>query len=562
MKIKYIKTVGFRKFRKQFESDLYNITCITGGNRKGKTNILHAIVWGFLGTSLSGDDKVWMGNKKSEDCYVEINFTDNFNENHTLSRYKNKYNARKNYIILDGRTVQQEEILKFYGDKKLFLSILNTSYFINKKPSEQKELIDKYLPRVDVKVVYDKLDSTEQKMLEGIPQNIPLYLKELNEDISREQKEITHLQGKMSYAENIANEKLQEKQEFNKEEELSLAKQELSFLNSDLSIIKKEEQEKTVMSLEKQILQLENEIQQLNVIMQNGKKQYLSIKSELISHCPICEQEIKNESRVKTITNLKTQLENYYSKKIELEAKLKDLKIKYAMEKCHYHSLEGSSVSKEKRVSVIENQIHELEIEKQEIQKHNNTIAVKEDSIVNAKKDIATFKEKLKQHEKSIENTKEIKRIAQKLYINLIEERMKFVQQYLKDVTIKFYSVLKTTGEIREDFIINYNGNDLSTLSRSETIATSLELSNMFNHISTLNLPLFVDDSESCADYNFIKQYSNDSQIIISKVQKASPLKIADYNSETYSIYKPTIIKYRTMKVTKLITNTQQKQAA
>ena len=53
MKITYIKTKGFRKFENEFETKLYDVTSVTGGNTKGKTNILYAIVWAFLGTNLS-----------------------------------------------------------------------------------------------------------------------------------------------------------------------------------------------------------------------------------------------------------------------------------------------------------------------------------------------------------------------------------------------------------------------------------------------------------------------------------------------------------------------------
>ena len=63
MKITYIKTIGFRKFENEFETDLFDVTSITGGNAKGKTNILYAIIWGFLGCNLTGDDKVYIGNK-------------------------------------------------------------------------------------------------------------------------------------------------------------------------------------------------------------------------------------------------------------------------------------------------------------------------------------------------------------------------------------------------------------------------------------------------------------------------------------------------------------------
>ena len=131
MKFNYIKTVGFRKFKEEFETNLYDITDISGGNTKGKTNILYAIVWAFLGTNLTGDDKVWLGNKNSDNCYVELNFIDNNNEEHTLIRYKNKYDNKLNFISLDKMNINQEKLQKFYSDKKLFLSIINTNYFIN-----------------------------------------------------------------------------------------------------------------------------------------------------------------------------------------------------------------------------------------------------------------------------------------------------------------------------------------------------------------------------------------------------------------------------------------------
>lgn len=49
MKILSIKTNGFRKFEDEFSSDFYeDITYIFGGNHKGKTNILFAIVWALM----------------------------------------------------------------------------------------------------------------------------------------------------------------------------------------------------------------------------------------------------------------------------------------------------------------------------------------------------------------------------------------------------------------------------------------------------------------------------------------------------------------------------------
>ena len=67
MKITNIKTIGFRRFEEEFSTDLYDITSITGANTKGKTTLVYAIVWAFLGTNLTGDDKICLGNRRTED---------------------------------------------------------------------------------------------------------------------------------------------------------------------------------------------------------------------------------------------------------------------------------------------------------------------------------------------------------------------------------------------------------------------------------------------------------------------------------------------------------------
>ena len=70
----------------------------------------------------------------------------------------------------------------------------------------------------------------------------------------------------------------------------------------------------------------------------------------------------------------------------------------------------------------------------------------------------------------------------------------------------------------------------------------------MFNQISRANFPIFIDDYEFCADYDFISEYSKDTQIIISKVEKGHPLTISDSNSEKATIIKPVISGFRTFK--------------
>ena len=531
MKITYIKTIGFRKFENEFETELFDITSITGGNAKGKTNILYAIVWGFLGCNLTGDDKVYIGNKNADNCYVELHFIDNRGINHTLKRLKNKYNNKKNLLLLDEKNISQEDLTSYYSDKKLFLSIVNSNYFISRSTADQKALLDKYLPEIDINEIYNKLDDEDKSILEGCPRNVIQYIQELNDNKKIYEDKIKNLQGKIAYAENYISEKLDSSKTFDKQEELSLAMQELSFLKSDQKVEARKRQQKIVDNLNSQIITYQNQIDILNTNMIDGKKTYISIKNEPVSYCPMCKQKLSDEGRLVTIKNMKDSLENEYSKKIKLETELQELKRNLAVEKCKLYALGNENLDDQNnRIKELEDQIKLLEQEKSEIDQYNTSINIKKENIQKAKDDIQIFKKNIDDLYDNIDSNKKAKDVAQKLLINYIEAKMQFATKHLKNVNIKYYTILKDSGEIKQDFIITYKGNDFKNLSRSETIATSLEISNMLNKISGVKLPLFIDDSESCADYDFIEDFSNDNQIFIAKVEKGKSLEIADYS--------------------------------
>ena len=535
MKITKIKTVGFRKFEDEFETKIFDITSIIGGNARGKTNILYAIIWAFLGTNLTGDEKVWLGNINSENCYVEIEFIDNLGEKHILARYKNKYDNSKNFITLDDRISDNKELSKFYGDKKLLLSILNSNYFLNKRPAEQKELLEKYLPRVSLTKLYNSLSEDEKKKLEGKPRNIKIYIKELNSDIKMATDKIKELSGKIDYARNIVdNTIIEDEQVFEKQAELDKAKDELSFLIANNAIGDKELQQRKVSELYTKIKKEQTKLEKLLDEMKKGKHKYLAIKSnDSISYCPTCNQEIKDSSKILTIDNMKKDLTKKFNNSETLKKEIRDLGVELMKEKCKLHTFDGLSGSeKETSIKEIKSLIKELETEKEEIQIHNNSIELEKEKLESAKQDIATFKNEIAEQNKLIDSIKEAKKVAQKLHINFIEEKMKSVKKYLTNVNIKFYSILKELGEIKDDFIIQYKGNDLKNLSRSEFIACSLEISNMLNKVSKVNFPLFIDDSESCADYDFASKYSKSTQLLISQVVKGKDLSIYDYNKQ------------------------------
>ena len=539
MKITYLKTNGFRKFEYTFETEIYDITEITGGNAKGKTTILYAIIWAFLGTNLTGDDKVWLGNKKCEGCYVELHFIDNAGNNHILIRYKNRYDSKMNFIMLDNKKIEQKDLQTFYKDKKLFLSILNLNYFLHKKPTEQKELIDNYLPEIDIQSVYNKLSDYEKSLLEGCPTNMVQYIQELNDNKKMYENQIKTVKGKIDYAQSIIDSTTIDKiLTFEKDEELSLDRQQLSYLTTDKNSAIRTKQEKIVNELEKQKSTLEKQIDDLFSKMQEGKKKYLSIKNANDVCCPLCGQKLEEKGRLTTIINMKKDLEASYDKKVKLDKEFLIIKGKLAIEKAKLYSVQNVANNEEYpgQITTLREKISTLEQEKMDIEKHNNIVTINQKNVMTSKEDITKFNIKIQELHGLIENIKKVKDVAQKLYINYLEEKMKYATKHLKNVKIQYYKVSKEDEILKEDFIILYKNNELKNLSRSETIATMLEIGNMLNTVANTNFPLFIDDSESCADFNFIEDYSKDTQILISRVQKSQDLTISNYNDKAMQI--------------------------
>ena len=539
MKITYLKTNGFRKFEDTFETEIYDITEITGGNAKGKTTILYAIIWAFLGTNLTGDDKVWLGNKKCEGCYVELHFIDNAGNNHILIRYKNRYDSKMNFIMLDNKKIEQKDLQTFYKDKKLFLSILNLNYFLHKKPTEQKELIDNYLPEIDIQSVYNKLSDYEKSLLEGCPTNMVQYIQELNDNKKMYENQIKTVKGKIDYAQSIIDSTTIDKiLTFEKDEELSLDRQQLSYLTTDKNSAIRTKQEKIVNELEKQKSTLEKQIDDLFSKMQEGKKKYLSIKNANDVCCPLCGQKLEEKGRLTTIINMKKDLEASYDKKVKLDKEFLIIKGKLAVEKAKLYSAQNVSNNEEYpgQITTLKEKISHLEQEKMDIEKHNNIVTINQKNVMTSKEDITKFNIKIQELHGLIENIKKVKEVTQKLYINYLEEKMKYATKHLKNVRIQYYKVSKEDEILKEDFIILYKNNELKNLSRSETIATMLEIGNMLNKVANTNFPLFIDDSESCADFNFIEDYAKNTQILISRVQKGQELTISNYNDKAMQI--------------------------
>ena len=88
-------------------------------------------------------------------------------------------------------------------------------------------------------------------------------------------------------------------------------------------------------------------------------------------------------------------------------------------------------------------------------------------------------------------------KIATRLNFMIIQEQMKKVKDYLKNVTIEFSGVDENTGEIIDVYEIRYNGRKYEKLSKSYKLRADIEIANLINQVTGIKTPMFIDDVES-----------------------------------------------------------------
>ena len=111
--------------------------------------------------------------------------------------------------------------------------------------------------------------------------------------------------------------------------------------------------------------------------------------------------------------------------------------------------------------------------------------------------------------------------------ILVVEKQKEIINQYLDKVEIQFSKIYKTSGELTECCEIQYEGRDYKKLSKSQQMRACLEICNVFNNLSGINAPIFIDDAESTTDIGEILN----TQLIVSMVIKYNPLEILyDYD--------------------------------
>lgn len=512
-----------------FKVEFDEITYIVGDNAKNKTTIGSLPLWILTGYNIYGSNKEQVANDSiiiGQNTIASMTIIDNQGSEHVITRCKGK----DNFVMLDGIRTTQEILTRFYKDVHAFICSYYPNYFRSMDLAKQRELLLRILPAVSSEDAFKLLEKEEQEILEHPIADIKGFCKSKRAEIKEITSELDKLAGSKNMLINIAIQKEDNLKKFEKQSELeNLEKEYEKLIENTDNIVTLEEIEKDINRLDSKISNnIKIELQELQK-RQKKELENLDNVTSVTSTCPTCKQEIKNENLIKALKitykkNINTIAEKIESLKKETQ-ELIDRK-KKQIEK--YRVLKTPQMQeKAKMRDEIKTKIDILQKEKSEIDLFNKEVELKHNEIVNAKKKIEEFDNLSKEMTETIDRYNNQLKIATRLNLLIIQEQMKKVNRYLKNVTIEFSSVNEETGEIMDVYEVKYKGRKYEKLSKSYKLRADIEIATLINKVTGINTPMFIDDVESITEIDT----TNNIQTIMAIVIKFNDLEVLyDYS--------------------------------
>ena len=185
---------GFKCYEKPANLAFGNPTVITGGNGQGKSSIADAIAFAVTGLPFFGERGIdRLHCEQNPNVMVAMYFTDGDGQRHELVRTRQKSRMTINF---DGYEIRQQDLSEMFGEKDVFLSILNPLYFIEELGDDGKKLLERHLPAVSHEQVLSALSESVRDSLENEPLLSPeTYLKKQREEIRSLEQDVIYLNG-------------------------------------------------------------------------------------------------------------------------------------------------------------------------------------------------------------------------------------------------------------------------------------------------------------------------------------------------------------------------------
>lgn len=353
---------GFKSYEGPTELTFGDPTVITGGNGRGKTSIADAIAFAVTGLPFFGERGIdRLHNENNPDVSIQMRFVDERGAAHELTRTRRKNRMTISY---DGYEIRQLDLTDLFGERDVFLSILNPLYFIEELGEDGKNLLERYLPHIPQETILAQLsESVRETLKDEFLLSPDAYLKRRREEIRGLEERITYLNGQKDMAvsqsekRDKAWQELTDQQKALKEEAAALEAKQFADLDVErmqerlveLSSLYDEavqdvrgdasEQQKALQELRERIIRRQAE-QYQSKFTQPMAEAYARVNDlgaryqrEMTSYkafhagmdCPVCHRSVTEETLPEVQTALKKVISELYAAGTEQKSQLTEL---------------------------------------------------------------------------------------------------------------------------------------------------------------------------------------------------------------------------------------------
>lgn len=374
---------GFKSYEGPTELTFGNPTVITGGNGRGKTSIADAIAFAVTGLPFFGERGIdRLHNESNPDVSIQMRFVDETGAAHDLTRTRRK---NRMTITYDGYEIRQLDLTDLFGERDVFLSILNPLYFIEELGEDGKNLLERYLPLIPQEMILAQLaEPVRASLKDEFLLSPDAYLKRRREEIRGLEERITYLGGQRDHAK--AQEEQQEKTRIELADQLDGLKAEIAALEEkqfagldtarmqerlvELSSRYDEavqdvrgdasEQQKALQELREKIIRRQAE-QYQSKFTQPMAEAYARVNDlgaryqrEMASYkafhagmdCPVCHRSVTEETLPEVQTALKKVISELYSAGTEQKSQLTELQVMDKKAKATFEQFQAEDLRK------------------------------------------------------------------------------------------------------------------------------------------------------------------------------------------------------------------------
>ena len=577
--IRQISLSGFRNQKEPVSFSFGDVNCVTGHNGAGKTTLAHAVSFAFYGVTYFGEQKAdRLVNSESTGCEVKVDFIDQNGVLHSLIRRRF---GSKTELIFDSYTVRQEEINRFICDKDTFLCMLNPFYLTSFSETKGRELLFRNLKTVGSEQILSAMSDGFKKPLEDLSITEPAeMLSSYRANIRRCDEQIRILEAKRETLRETVRANDAECDRLNEQAEVSAAtvhllknkqfeglnledfrkRRELlsgklkTAVNSPTAVKTAALEERLKASREREyVSKFSGDIAKLDAELASLKSRYSALKQKLEglkpgSKCPTCSVTLTDELFASAKADISSEMTRIWQNANGLAETKKEMleteqKAKETFEQFKKDDIERLSAELDelRRTEDDSPEIIGREIEEIDILLSRGLLSDEEFS------ELSSEEKKLAALEAQIKKLREYSVDAQITALNeqagafeadkrdytaivssleeYVSKRTELLTEELKmpNVSIILFETVKTTGELKSVFRFAYKGRDYAVLSLSERTAAGLEICALMRKLTGLNLPVFIDNTESVAHFDMS---SLTCQTVFLRMVKNKPLSV------------------------------------